>query len=72
MHRLNKGKDLLKRKDRISGKDVDFISYLKKATYLKFSATKMYKISNNKKKVKVLFEMYTLQSQAICAVTVFS
>ena len=32
----------------------------------------MYKISNNKKKVKVLFEMYILQSQAICAVTVFS
>lgn len=43
MHQLNKGKDLLKRKDRISGKDVDFI-YLKKDTYLKFSATKMYKI----------------------------
>ena len=44
MHRLNKGKDLLKKKkDRISGKDVDFI-YLKKDTYLKFSATKMYKI----------------------------
>ena len=41
---IKQGKRLAKKKkDRISGKDVDFI-YLKKDTYLKFSATKMYKI----------------------------
>ena len=37
---IKQGKRLAKKKDRISGKDVGFISY----TYLKFSATKMYKI----------------------------